>query len=962
MRRFTILLLILIGGTGLVWPQGSETEMFSEAESRYLGKNYAAALDAYDSLLKRFPLSNLAADVQYRKAVCLFRLEKFQEASQLLHDVETKFRSTRYLDFVSFWQGLSFYQLKSYSRSVEYLDTFLAAKQDQELTPQALLYKALSLVELKSFPEAVGAVERIYKEFSGSEVFPYSAVLLASLLRKEKRYDDLVEFTRGIDPSGFPQNWKEQFLLARADGFWETGKSDDAVVLYRSLVAGESSVALTSYRRLFAAAQKKADLAEMRALTRAAETRFTSNSEVLTDLWTRVGVESFRRGSLDDAKSFLLKVWDLRKTLPPPEAVPLYLAEISLSRKDPVSARALLEEYVASNGSTSQSAIIRLGDIALSAGDLAGAEKWYSRLIEADPDSPRLVEAGYLLAYVKYRRGRYEEAYSLATEYLQKPTVGQFRKDLLRLRIMLLKKGGSYQEAAASLAEYTVQYPDDVRSRIDYLKVLYVLKSYSKIVTEANAISAKFPALASADPYSHLLTSYLRGLGLIAQKEYRGAVRDLESIRRDVAEKAGLSSILPFAGYYLGWAYVKSGSFDRAAKTLDDLAAAYPGHELSPKILFLAGWSRFNLGEYDRAAETYTRAARVGTAEIAAKSLYLSAKSLFNAKKLPEALSAFQAILRATPASQYADSAMFDSAGVLAEQGQTAKAAETYLSLTSMFPGSSLAEDAMYKRAETYFEGGMLASAKTAFADYRNRFPKGKLVDSALYWGGESAVGAGEKFGAVLLWGELIKGFPKSNLRAIAVRKSAEVYAEARDFSAALTLYTQLIAEYPEEARSSKADITAERLHYQILGFGDREAELTATISRSSGAEKNTATLELARMYILSGEKKVDEGYRMVQGLVSSQDPATASMALSLAGEYFYRKGDLVEASRRFVSAASKAASDAEFAASSLYRAAEMMKLAKRQDEVQAIVKRLTDNFPSSPWTAKARGLMEAGK
>jgi TolA-binding protein len=593
---------------------------------------------------------------------------------------------------------------------------------------------------------------------------------------------------------------------------------------------------------------------------------------------------------------------------------------------------------------------MRLGDIAVSAGDFAGAEKWYRRLIDSHPDSPRLVEAGYLLAYVKYRRGQYEDSYALATEYLQKPDSGQYRKELLRLRIVLLKRGGSYQEAAASLAEYVVQFPEDV------------LKNYPKIIAEANAITAKLPALASTDPYAYLLTSYLRGLGLIAGKDYRGAIRDLESIRKDAAEKAGLSGILPYAGYYLGWAYVKSGSFDRAAKTLDELAAAYPGHELSSKILFLAGWSRFNLAEYDRAADTYSRAARIGPADIAAKSLYLAAKSLFNAKKLAEALSAFQGILRASPPSPYADSAMFDAAGVLAEQGQTAKAAETYLSLTSTFPGSALAEDAMYRRAETYFDGGMFANAKTAFADYRTRFPKGRLVDAALYWGGESAMSAGENFGAVLLWGELIKGFPQSNLRGIAVRKSAEVYAEARDFSAALTLYTQLIAEYPEEARSSKADIAAERLHYQILGFGDREAELKATISRSTGTEKNAATLELARMYILSGEKKVEEGYGMVKGLVASTDQEIAAQALALAGEYFYRKGDLVEASRQFVSAASKAALDKEAAASSLYRAAEMMKLAGRGDELLALVKRLTDNFPSSPWTVKARALTEAVK
>jgi hypothetical protein len=45
-----------------------------------------------------------------------------------------------------------------------------------------------------------------------------------------------------------------------------------------------------------------------------------------------------------------------------------------------------------------------------------------------------------------------------------------------------------------------------------------------------------------------------------------------------------------------------------------------------------------------------------------------------------------------------------------------------------------------------------------------------------------------------------------------------------------------------------------------------------------------------------------------------------------------------------------------------MFRAAEMMKLGRRQEEVQALTKRLSDNIPSSTWTEKARKLLEADK
>jgi TolA-binding protein len=116
---------------------------------------------------------------------------------------------------------------------------------------------------------------------------------------------------------------------------------------------------------------------------------------------------------------------------------------------------------------------------------------------------------------------------------------------------------------------------------------------------------------------------------------------------------------------------------------------------------------------------------------------------------------------------------------------------------------------------------------------------------------------------------------------------------------------------------------------------------------------------DLAKLYIYSGEKKGDQGYQMLQQVVSQGTGMTAARAQYLQGEYFYRKGDLLEAARRFLTSGSTGAADSDFAASAVYRAAEMMKLAQRQDQVQALVKRLGDNFPSSPWTAKAQKLME---
>ena len=220
----------------------------------------------------------------------------------------------------------------------------------------------------------------------------------------------------------------------------------------------------------------------------------------------------------------------------------------------------------------------------------------------------------------------------------------------------------------------------------------------------------------------------------------------------------------------------------------------------------------------------------------------------------------------------------------------------------------------------------------------------------------------GARFDAALLWEQLANGYRQSSFRAAALRKAAEVYQAANDLRRALDFYTRFITDYPEEARLAQADIAAEKLRYQVQGLDAAEADLTTRIAHSTGDARMQATNDLARLYVFSGQGKEDQGYQLLQQVASKGTGATAGRAQYLEGEYFYRKGDLLEAARRFLLAAATGAVDPDFSASSVFRAAEMMKLAQRQDQVQALVKRLADNFPSSPWTVKARKLLEQAK
>jgi len=934
------------------------SELFTEAESRFLNKNYTAALVEYDEFLQMYPSSDLLADVQYRRAVCLYQLGNYQKASDLLSDISLRYRWTRYVDAVPLWQGLSWYRLSRFNPSLVSLNEYLARGKDPELVPRALLCKSLDLEALQKLPEAADAARQVLKSYPQSSVSGPALVLLSSLLLKEKSYDDLQQLSSTPEAGALPAELRQEFLWNTAEGLWENNRPADATPIYMELRDARTDIAAAAYRRLFAAAQGQGDLARMDALGREMESHFSATPQVMMDIWAALGVEYYKKGNLDTASLYLQRAWGLRKSYHVDSAVPIYLAKILQDRKDTAGARSLLQDYMAQPGASSEEATLALGFLARDSGELPLAEGILTRFLATYPKSPNAPRAAALLADVELRQGKTDQGALLVSRYLQDDAAGGSRPDFLRLEAEIDRTRGDFAGAASALQEYERLAPQDVDASVDLLEMQFLAREYQSVQQDAPA--AMTPAGSSR---TSILAAYLLGLSQVALKDYAAAVSTLAKIDPNAAKASGLAVIVPYLQYYLGWAYSKTADYKDAASVSDALVAQYPLHQLAPKFLFLAGWSHYNLRDFVPAANDFLQASNSDADQSSSqKDFYLYAKSLASAKRYQDAQAALQKVANSSPPSPFADSALYDYASIQSTINFPSEAIKAYADLVNRFPSSPLAEEATYRIAEIQFTQHNYAAAAAAFTDYRRKYPGGRLYDAALYWGGEAAADTGAKFDAALLWEQLANSYPTSPFRAASLRKAAQVYRSANDLKRALDLYTRFISDYPNEARLAKADIAAEELHYQVQGVDSTEAGLLTKIANTTGQEKLQATVDLAQLYIYSGTGKSDQGYQMLQQVAAQGSGAAAARAQYLEGEYFYRKGDLMEAARRFVAAAGAGAADADFSASAMYRAAEMMKLGGRADQVQALVKKMTDSFPSSPWTDKARKLLEAGK
>jgi len=348
--------------------------------------------------------------------------------------------------------------------------------------------------------------------------------------------------------------------------------------------------------------------------------------------------------------------------------------------------------------------------------------------------------------------------------------------------------------------------------------------------------------------------------------------------------------------------------------------------------------------------------------DTAAKALFFLGKSLTNLIDHSGAVKVYQSYFTRYPQMDFADDAYFEYAAGLIELGRTEDGAEAYRALGVRFPDSPLREEALYRRADVYMIEGLYELARDAFYDFRSAFPRSDLYDAALYWGGLASYEAGQPKGAALLWERIIAEYPESGFRPEAIRRTAEVYADAGDYATALNLYRKLILEHPEEAAASEAEGRADELRNLRDGMGDREAELSATIRREKRAETRDgreAMIALSRLYIFGDGGKLDAAYQMLGEVIVDSDAETASEAQYLLGEYYFRKDDIVRAANEFLKAAFVNPEDRDLTAASIYRAAEMMKLAGKSADVQALVDRLSESFPDSQWAEQGRKLLE---
>lgn len=954
-----------------LFSQPDETALFREAEKRFQTGDYELAANLYLRLVEQFPYSRRVGESYYRYAVSKYKLGEYAEALAGFREVEGKFPQMRFTAAVPFWTGSIYYRLGRFEEAERAFVRYLESGNRQEFTKKAFLYLGVSRAKLDKNEEAIDTLEKalgfIDPEMPSSAENAYLLVLLLSLYAETFRFERILEYGETADFSGMPPPYRQKARLYLAEAFWRQEKKERAEKLYLKLIEepapGEADV--VPFKRLFSLYRDRGEGEKLEDLVRQAELRLVNQTGVLAEFWTLIGVEYYAEEKYEIAESYLSRVWRMRDRVKITELVPLYLSELYADRGEYEEGVSLIETFMEKNERRSEKVLARLGTFYVRLKNWKKTEAVYGELAARFPGSENYAQYIYFLALSYHRRGQNNKAEELLAQELSLGKGVPYTGKILRLRSVVEMELGMREEAIETLREYIPLKPEDLSARYDLIRLYFHEKRYQTVIFEIQKLYEQHPMLGEENPAMDVLFRYMLGLSVIPGKEYsRGA-----GILKEVAAKAEeyVPEVHPYLLFYQGWARYRNGEYTAAFRLFDEFLKKYPEHPLAERGRYTAGWCAYTEENYARAAELFSRFfeedADPGLQPVG---ILMYGKSSVHRKNYGDAAFAFEYIFTNFPGAEYADDALFEYGKVLYRQERFEKSMEIFSRLHREYPESGLAEEGMYMRGELAYREEDYVRARNAFYDYRVLYPEGRLVDVSLYWGGMAYKASGEPFGAVLLWERLVETYPDSSFRPDAMAETAAIYADSGNYQKALSLYNQLIHQYPVEAASVNAEKEKERLLGLLEGMYGREAELNAVINRENGAETEAgrdALLELSRFYIYRDirESELERARTMLKLVLEKQeeDPEAAAHAMYLLGEYFYRKGDLEEAGKSFIRAATMYSRDRDFMASAMYRAAEMTKLAGNLEEAERLIRRIAENFPDSQWLLEGKKLLE---
>ena len=527
--------------------------------------------------------------------------------------------------------GFSRFEAKQYDEAATAFQGYLDARPKGDDAPRALAYLALAKGAAGDADAAGAALDRLAKEWPKSDALPRARLILAESALKAKRYDEAEALFRAIDEGGDPQ-WRPRALsglgwagmgagrpeqaasafaslielapedplaadaaLGRGQALDAAGKPDEALdalalVLSQHPQSPQAPIARSIRARILGRMGKASEAAdELRALIKTPPAGVS-----VPDLLVDLGWLLLDSGKPDEADATFRTLLDEHPDSPRADDARVFLAESLFAQGKPDEAAALLEP-VAAEGSRSdpvllQTALLRLGRIALARGDAAEAASRFDRLATAYPDGKFLLEAKFGKAEADLKAGRAAEAEPRFAEVAKQADPKLAASARVR-RAQALAAMGRWDDALAEAD--AIQGDMTPLTAAQGADLNYVRGRALHDQARFDEARAAFQAAIDAAPGSETAakSQFLRGETYFRQDNLNEALREFHKADLTYKNPEWQAAALLEAGKIYG----KLGRWSDAADTFQKIAANFPGDARIDEVNRLLGEARKNV-------------------------------------------------------------------------------------------------------------------------------------------------------------------------------------------------------------------------------------------------------------------------------------------------------------------------------------------------------------------------------
>jgi TolA-binding protein len=637
----------------------------------------------------------------------------------------------------------------------------------------------------------------------------------------------------------------------QAECLYLSGDKAGAVPVYRKIVAGfKTSPLLSNVYYALGTAEQELEQFDEASKTFAEFLQKYPKSTQANECRLRLGLVQIERKQYTAADPLLAQVAAL-KDFPFADFALLKQAESKLKQDKLADAAALYESLPQRFAKSSylSAALLAGGKCRYRSDQLAQAQTNFTAVVAAK--SPEAAEAAYWLGRTQIRLKKPADAVKTLDAALAAYPKSEFKPQITFARIdAIYEQPARRKETVALYAAFAQtntlhELAPDALYRASLAALQLADYATAKTHTDAFLKNATFA--------KHRLTPEVLFIGaesrlLVEKPDYVGA----DAFYRRLVTEHAMHAQVPQAGLRIGFCLYSTKKYDDAVAYLTKLAPT--------------------LKQPAQTAETQL----------------LIGRSHSEAKRHPQATTAFRLALTAAPKWSRADEALFLLAVSLRNQKDAKNAATELTRLTTQHKESRYLDQAFFQLGEISLDAKQYDAAVTHYRKVATTFPKSDLASSALYGSATALFEKGDFPNVAADVAKLLTAYPQSDDAKRGRYLRGMSYRRVKNFPAAVTDLTAFLASKPAEADALTAQFELALCHVELKQHDQAVTALSAILKTKPDYEQADAVYYELGFAYLAG-KKPKEAATAFQSL------AAKSPESPLVAESWFRVGEFHE-------------------------------------------------------------------